>query len=1118
MIALFILVFELSKEGKSILENIEQPFGIVSITGMYRTGKSYLMNQLFLNSTNGFKVGETVESCTRGIWIWQKPIMGTSTGVNKPHKILVLDTEGIGSTENTSKYDLQVKLISILLSSLYIYNSMGVIDEHSIEQLSFLIEIQKLLFKNEENFTVSPPNFLWILRDFFVELKTEDEKRFNFNQYIEEALSSDINGKTSKSSGKLNIRKAIKAFFNKIECCGLVRPITDEKKLQALGSDEGKDINLRSEFLEQIIALRKRVLENVPIKTINGKPINGKMLVDLITLVLDSINKNESVNVPNLWNCVVGQTNREALEKAENNYDNHIKDKYLNNKRTSSYNLEDFEAAHFQAKNSSLKLFKDICIKNNEDELQQQLEEIIAKKREYFVNIIEEDIKTNIIRSLHSFYSKIEANLHSKDFAPENIGSEINKELANVENHLVNNFGETQIKREFFNNFKSNILEMVNNYLINRYENILNDVCFRNEEEIKKIKNEYDEQIQSSSNELTKRDNEIESLKTKNKQLSQDIGDKNSEILTLNQERSNTIYNINNKYDKEIEDLKKQLKDANFKLAVADEKVKEIEREKITYTSEFDKQKLLLKQEIEYYQKQNEELKNAEIGSNKEMKSYIKEHQMALKDANAKYETKAREFNKKIEKLNEEILALQSDNFKLKSENDDLTSKQEQFESEKRTQDINYKKIIDSLKQKIENENENKNSEYQSAKESYEKEINDLNDKILSLEQKLLSSEEEFNNESIKIKNENRELKQNLELAKATNKDIRESNELMKKNQEKLLSKLETIDSKSKDSIELSSKIEELKKFYDKELTNLKEDHENEKNNLKQHIDNINSNLIAERSESESTIKTLNDKIEMLTAKNSKLERDLKKSKEEAEKLFSQIDSITNSNYSEIDVLKKEYEDKIEILKSKNMDEISKMNNTSEEQIKKLKSLFEFEKASFEQKLKSEKSSHDKKLKELEEHYVEKMSMMENELNDENHVLNLELANLQKEFEDYIHKAEREVELLKQSKDTLEKLLEVSKQGMANLQSEFKKSLEIQTESSAREKSELVQKLEKAIYDFNSTDKELTMIKMIKDQLNKDIKEKENQLNILQKEFEEFKIDSKEEIKEYKAK
>ncbi|KAG5282807.1 hypothetical protein AALO_G00034830 [Alosa alosa] len=60
------------QEALQILEQIQQPVVVVAVVGLYRTGKSYLMNRLAGKHT-GFALGSTIESKTKGIWMWCVP-------------------------------------------------------------------------------------------------------------------------------------------------------------------------------------------------------------------------------------------------------------------------------------------------------------------------------------------------------------------------------------------------------------------------------------------------------------------------------------------------------------------------------------------------------------------------------------------------------------------------------------------------------------------------------------------------------------------------------------------------------------------------------------------------------------------------------------------------------------------------------------------------------------------------------------------------------------------------------------------------------------------------------------------------------------------------------------
>ncbi len=62
-------------EAVDMLSRIRGKVCPIAVAGLYRTGKSSLMNWV-LDRPAGFTVGPTVQRCTRGIWIW-----GTSSTV-----------------------------------------------------------------------------------------------------------------------------------------------------------------------------------------------------------------------------------------------------------------------------------------------------------------------------------------------------------------------------------------------------------------------------------------------------------------------------------------------------------------------------------------------------------------------------------------------------------------------------------------------------------------------------------------------------------------------------------------------------------------------------------------------------------------------------------------------------------------------------------------------------------------------------------------------------------------------------------------------------------------------------------------------------------------------------
>ena len=75
----------------------------------------------------------------------------------------------------------------------------------------------------------------------------------------------------------------------------MVRPVENEldlQKLQSLG-----DCEFRPEFSDQVTNLRSRIYKRTKPKSLNGKVLNGEMLLELCIAYTDAINTG---SVPNI--------------------------------------------------------------------------------------------------------------------------------------------------------------------------------------------------------------------------------------------------------------------------------------------------------------------------------------------------------------------------------------------------------------------------------------------------------------------------------------------------------------------------------------------------------------------------------------------------------------------------------------------------------------------------------------------------------------------------------------------------------------------------------------------------------------------------------------------------
>lgn len=69
----------------------------------------------------------------------------------------------------------------MLLSSLFVYNQMGGIDEASLDRLSLVTEMTKHIRVRASGSDASElgeftPSFMWLLRDFYLQLEEDGRK------------------------------------------------------------------------------------------------------------------------------------------------------------------------------------------------------------------------------------------------------------------------------------------------------------------------------------------------------------------------------------------------------------------------------------------------------------------------------------------------------------------------------------------------------------------------------------------------------------------------------------------------------------------------------------------------------------------------------------------------------------------------------------------------------------------------------------------------------------------------------------------------------------------------------------------------------------------------------
>ena len=304
--------FIIPKEARDLLSNeTHKNVGIISLVGKYRTGKSFLLNRVLLNRVQspGFGVGPTIKPCTKGIWIWSHPLMISNAHCKDPFPCFLIDTEGLGAYDEEVNHDSKIFLIAILISSLFIFNSFGTIDENAISSLSFVLNLSKTIklrnnssIENEEELAQYFPTLFWLLRDFSLKLEDHEGNVITEKQYLENALKN-MKGSSEIIEEKNKVRSLIRTYFPERDCFVMVRPVEKESDLQNM--QQLPDEQLRKEFVQQAKIFRNKVTKKTKPKVFMKKNLSGAMLVELVQSVLDAINGGNIPVIENSWKYVI---------------------------------------------------------------------------------------------------------------------------------------------------------------------------------------------------------------------------------------------------------------------------------------------------------------------------------------------------------------------------------------------------------------------------------------------------------------------------------------------------------------------------------------------------------------------------------------------------------------------------------------------------------------------------------------------------------------------------------------------------------------------------------------------------------------------------------------------
>ena len=217
--------------------------------------------------------------------------------------IFFLDSEGCDSTDKHEEYDIKIFTLSVLMSSYFIYNSIGCIDEESIQTLSLVsklaanIQINPNNQDNQYSLSYYIPKFLWILRDFTLELKDNQGNAISASEYLEHALQKNSTADNDE------VRSALLNYFKERDCVTLERPVKTEQQLQMVNQLRHEDI--RQIFKNKLYVLRDKIINHCRPKQLNGVNLTPLMFCNMLQNYLEAINSDSIPIIQNAWEFIV---------------------------------------------------------------------------------------------------------------------------------------------------------------------------------------------------------------------------------------------------------------------------------------------------------------------------------------------------------------------------------------------------------------------------------------------------------------------------------------------------------------------------------------------------------------------------------------------------------------------------------------------------------------------------------------------------------------------------------------------------------------------------------------------------------------------------------------------
>ncbi|KAL1421937.1 hypothetical protein MTO96_003930 [Rhipicephalus appendiculatus] len=304
----------------------DRPVVVISIAGAYRQGKSFLQSffvrylrhngqpswiEEMDTPLRGFEWRSGSARETTGILIWNEVFL-VKTLSGEEVAVLLMDTQGTFDGESTVQESTTIFSLSMMTSSVQIYNLMKNIKEDDLQHLQFFAEYGRLAKKETE---ATPfQKLLFLVRDW----SWPKERNFGF-EGGRSLVASRLEVKDGQHTELTQLRQSINSCFKDIDGFLMSDP---GEKVTSNDLFDGRLADIKELFRENLAELVPSLLapENLLVKEINGRKLSCQELMIFFKAYVD-VFKGGNLPMPtSMLLATANASNVAAMDKARQCY------------------------------------------------------------------------------------------------------------------------------------------------------------------------------------------------------------------------------------------------------------------------------------------------------------------------------------------------------------------------------------------------------------------------------------------------------------------------------------------------------------------------------------------------------------------------------------------------------------------------------------------------------------------------------------------------------------------------------------------------------------------------------------------------------------------------------